>query len=392
VDANGNLIASKLTGSLNTAVTKVQNSTGKVLFDDRGLITLNQPIESSSTKAVLITADGILLAKAKNADGTWIWRTAITADGISANEVNTGTLSAININGVTITGSSITSDDVNSEIKLNNGILSVKKKSTSQQFNINYRAGLPAGISQTELEKFDEFKASNPSKPAENTISLNSANSHMGLEFGNGALSIGNNWSTISMYGGTFDWATEYPQYIDTWESSGGDPPPETAQGAKMVIKLNTSYWKVLENDYYTLYVHNSFIDIDAGMTRILGHAKVLGNFTVSGTKNCSINTEQFGDLDYSAYETADIYLGDIGENEVVNGECIINLDDKFLACVNTDLPYQVFLTKYGQGDIWVEQRNLTNFVVKGDNIKFGYEVKAKRKGYENIRYGQPVF
>lgn len=388
VDVNGNLIASKLSGSLNTAVTKVQNSTGKVLFDDRGIITLNQPLESTSTKAVLITADGILLAKAKNADGTWIWRTAITADGISANEINTGTLSAININGVTITGSSITSDDANSEIKLNNGILSVKKKSTSQQFNINYRAGLPDGILQSELEFYNEFKADNPNKLAENTISLNSTNSHMGLEFGTGAVAIGNDWTNIYMYGGTFDFSEHFTgDYSDTTKYN---PMPTNAVGSKMVIDLATTVWDVSKQYPGFIVFYSSTLEINAGYTELAGNLEVYGNFEVHGTKDCAIQTEQYGKLNYSAYETADIYLGDIGENEVVNGECIINFDEKLLACVNTDLPYQVFLTKYGQGDIWVEQRNINNFIVKGDNIKFGWEVKAKRKGYENIRFGQP--
>ncbi|GEM_PF-2399897 len=402
IDEHGNLIANKLSGALNTAITKVENSTSTVTFDDRGIITHNQPLESTSIKAMLITSDGILIANAKNSNGTWRWRTAITADGISANEINTGTLTAININGVTITGSSLTSDDANSEIKLNNGILSVKKKSTSQQFNINYKAGLPANILQSELEYYNEFKASNPSKPADNTISLNSNNSHMELKFGNGAVGIGNNWVKQSMYGGTTDWRTAWTSlYDEYYQNFQGDnrynPPPATAQGSKLIIDMAGTAWIyrkaqdfgngyvipafVLGNSYFTLNAH--YVDIDCIST------KILGDFKVYGTKNCTIQTEEYGDLDYSAYETTEIYLGDIGEDEVVNGECIVKLDEKLLACVNTDLPYQVFLTKYGKGDIWVEERNHDSFIVKGDNIKFGWEVKAKRKGYENIRFGE---
>ncbi len=401
IDEHGNLIASKLTGALNTAITKVSNSTGKTTFDDRGLIVHDQPIESTSTKAMLMTADGLLIANAKNADGTWRWRTAVTGDSIDAGVINTGTLTAINVNGVTITGSSITSDDANSEIKLNNGILSVKKKSSSQQFNINYRAGLPNGIQQSELEYYNEFKASNPNKPAENTISLNSANSHMGLEFGNGAVGLGNNWVKQNMYGGTTDWRSAWTTLYDEYYAQHQNdpvynPPPTSAQGSKFIIDLVGNAWVyrnqtgsggyiipplVLGNSFFRLNAH--YVDIDCIDT------KVSGNFKVTGTKNCTIDTEKYGELDFSAYETAEIYLGDIDENEVINGECVVNLDEKLLACVNTDLPYQVFITKYGKGDIWVEQHNKTNFVVKGDNIKFGWEVKAKRKGYESIRFGK---
>ncbi len=409
IDEQGNLIAEKLTGALNTAITKVENSTSTVSFDDRGIITHNQPLESTSVKAMLLTSDGILIANARNTDGTWKWRTAITADGISADEINTGTLTAINMNGVTIKGSDITSDDAHSEIKLNNGVLSVKKKATSQQFNINYRAGLPANILQSELEYYNEFKASNPNKPAENTISLNSANSHMGLEFGNGAVSVGNDWVKQGMYGGTTDWQTAWTTlYNEYYAEHQGDsqynPPPITAQGSKLNIDFAGTYWVyreredfgsgytlpaiILGNSYFNINPH--YFNIDCIKTDISGHLEVGGNFSVGGTKNCRIKTKKYGDLDYSAYETAEILLGDIGENEVVNGECAITLDEKLLACVNTDIPYQVFLTKYGQGDIWVAERNETSFTVKGDNIKFGWEIKAKRKQYENIRFGQP--
>ncbi|MEL7646970.1 MAG: prophage endopeptidase tail family protein [Sedimentibacter sp.] len=391
IDVHGNLIAEKLSGALNTAITKVENSTGHVTFDDRGIITHNQPLEATSTKAILITSDGILIANAKNTDGTWRWRTAISADGISADEINTGTLTAININGVNITGSSITSDDANSEIKLDSGILSVKKKSSNQQFNVNYRAGLPTNILQSELEFYNEFKATNPNKPAENTISLNSANSHMGLEFGNGAVSLGNNWVNISMYGGTFDWIESYPAFAD-WESKGYNPPPTNAEGSKVIIDCATSAWELWHVDGYPpMVVYSSRMDFSIGIVEFYGNVSVDGNFTVDGTKNCRIKTEQYGNLDYSAYETAEIYLGDIGESEVINGECIINLDEKLLACVNTDLPYQVFLQAYGDGKVYVAERNKDNFVVKGDNIKFAWEVKAKRKNYENIRFGQPT-
>lgn len=396
IDEHGNLIASKLSGALNTAITKVENSTSTVQFDNRGIITHNQPLESTSVKAMLMTSDGISIANAKNTDGTWRWRTAITADGISADEINTGTLTAININGVTITGSSITSDDANSEIKLNNGVLSVKKKSSNQQFNINYKAGLPNGITQTELEYFNEYQADNPNKLPTNTISLNSTDSYMEMAFGNAPISLGNNWVKFSMYGGTFDWQEKYPdEYADYYANRQGNPlynpPPIGSQGSKLKIDLVGDYWVYYEgfsNDYATIppvVFPGTTFELNAHKTTITG------DFEVYGQKDCAIFTEEFGKLNFSAYEMTEIYLGDIGESEVVNGECTITLDDKFLACVNTQSPYQVFLTKYGQGDIWVEQRNTDNFIVKGDNIKFSWEVKAKRKQYENMRFGQPV-
>ena len=54
---------------------------------------------------------------------------------------------------------------------------------------------------------------------------------------------------------------------------------------------------------------------------------------------------------------------------------------------VNTKCNYQVFLTKYGKGDIWVKERTENYFVVEGTpGLLFGGEIKAKRKGFETDR------
>jgi hypothetical protein len=395
IDEHGNLIAEKLTGTLNNAIETVQGQTGYVTFDSRGILIHNQPTEVESTWVMLLSSGGVLIANAKDEQGAWIWRTAATGESINANEITTGTLTAININGVTITGSSITSDDANSEIKLNNGVLSVKKKSSNQQFKINYKTGLPDGITQTELEYYNEYQTDNPNKLPTNTISLNSVDSYMDLAFGNAPVSLGNNWVKLMMYGGTFDWQEKYPdEYADYYANRVGDPlynpPPANAQGSKMIVSLQGDAWVYYEgfsNEAGTIppvILYSSTVEFD------VDYVECAGNFRVYGTKNCTIRTEQYGTLDYSAYETAEIYLGDIGESEVINSECIINLDKKLLACVNTDIPYQVFLQAYGDGRVYVTERNKTSFTVKGDNIKFSWEVKAKRKNYENIRFGQP--
>lgn len=113
----------------------------------------------------------------------------------------------------------------------------------------------------------------------------------------------------------------------------------------------------------------------------------VVGDLAVTGTKNSSQETENYGYRKINAYETAEYYFGDIGEATTENGECYIYLDDMFKECINTDIPYQVFLSKYGAGDIWVEERTPEYFLVKTENdISFGWEIKGRRKGYEDIR------
>ena len=111
----------------------------------------------------------------------------------------------------------------------------------------------------------------------------------------------------------------------------------------------------------------------------------VMGNFSVQGTKNASVTTS-IGDVNISAYETAEYYFGDIGRGKVVKGECIIEIESLFKETVNTDIDYEVFLTPYGKGLIYVDEMTSDHFVIKGDNIPFAYEIKAKRKGYETVR------
>ncbi|MCC4349286.1 peptidase [Limosilactobacillus reuteri] len=120
----------------------------------------------------------------------------------------------------------------------------------------------------------------------------------------------------------------------------------------------------------------------------VSGDFSVVGNFTVTGSKNAVVPTSR-GMAAINAYETAEYYFGDIGETQTnSNGVVTVMIDPYFLETVNTLVPYQVFLTSYGDGNVWVSSRSANNFTVKSSNpnIHFAWEIKAKRKGYENDR------
>ena len=137
-------------------------------------------------------------------------------------------------------------------------------------------------------------------------------------------------------------------------------------------------------------YVDDGF---DDGMTHTFGNLQVdnihvrkwLG---VDGSKNSIVRTSQ-GTVAINAYETAEYYFGDIGEGQTdSNGVAYVGIEKLFNETVNTSIPYQVFITAYGPGNVWVEQRKQDRFMIKSSqpNIKFGWEIKAKRKGYEHTR------
>lgn len=112
------------------------------------------------------------------------------------------------------------------------------------------------------------------------------------------------------------------------------------------------------------------------------------GGLSCSGTKNRIVATKEYGEIALSAYETTTPYFADIGSGTLdKDGICYIELDNIFLATINTDMEYFVFLQKEGPGDIWVADKQKTYFEVKGTpNLKFAWEIKARQRGYEKHR------
>ena len=140
----------------------------------------------------------------------------------------------------------------------------------------------------------------------------------------------------------------------------------------------NTSAGCAIE--YYADELHHNNVVID-------------GFLSVKGQKNRLVATENFGDRLLNAYETAECYFGDINEAIIgEDGEVKVELDEVFLETVNTTEPYQVFLTKYGEGDCYVSERHEKYFVIKGTpNLSVGFEIKAKQRGYEKERLKMAV-
>ena len=135
-----------------------------------------------------------------------------------------------------------------------------------------------------------------------------------------------------------------------------------------------------------SFYSPNNFLCKGSGT--INSYLYIRGSLTVNGAKSRISKTQNYSDRLLYCYETSKPYFGDIGEAILdENGECYIFVDDIFYETINTYCQYQVFLQKYGQGDVRVEERKPNYFLVKGTpNLKFAWELKARQLGFEMER------
>lgn len=186
------------------------------------------------------------------------------------------------------------------------------------------------------------------------------------------------------MGGGTLTLATGFgpsgTSYTDTDDNSSSILAVTTQRQKQdyFVILLGTGGNKIYSDNYHIILDPN-----DNSGTR--SYVTVIGNFYTTGTKSRAVNTENYSGRALYSYEMPSPMFGDIGEGKTdEDGICIVSIDDIFAEATNLNVEYQVFLQKEGQGDLWVEDKKLTHFTVRGTpNLKFSWEVKAKQRYYE---------
>ena len=122
-------------------------------------------------------------------------------------------------------------------------------------------------------------------------------------------------------------------------------------------------------------------------ITTYTGSSVTIDSLTVSQIKARIVQTSQYSDRLLYCYETPTPMFGDIGEGIIgQDGLCYISFDSVFAQTVITD-QYQVFLQPYGEGNCWIKTRTSSWFVVEGTpGLKFGWEVKAKQRDYDQLR------
>lgn len=141
-------------------------------------------------------------------------------------------------------------------------------------------------------------------------------------------------------------------------------------------------------------------IDIDTPISKLVqiqsGGVSVFcrngGSFdVVVGTKSKVVETDNYSQRRLYCYETPSPVFADIGSGTIgEDGTCIVEIDDVFSETVRTDIAYQVFLQRCGQGDAWIAEKHPRYFVVEGEpGLQFDWEIKARQAGFEHLRLEQ---
>ena len=172
-------------------------------------------------------------------------------------------------------------------------------------------------------------------------------------------------------------------------------PPDATASDPRYSLlgNLRSAIKGTQDNAFWITHPSRIVLSANAGagnQFNVYGdRVEVLGDFTVyNGSKNAAQITRD-GIRATPAYETAENYVGDIGENKTGQDNTVtIEIDPFMYDLGNTEMGYQVFVTSYSEAHVWVSQRDDMSFVVESDtpNAPFGWELKAHRRGYESQR------
>lgn len=304
-----------------------------------------------SEEEILIQADKIHISGQTKIDDASITGAKIL--NLDAGKITAGTLSAINIKGVNITGSSLTSntDNNRASINLNGGNQTFYgisgKKLGQMRPTIDAGTGVANGFAII--------------KSAGEIFSINAGDSNSSTSspvFQIPATANDNN-VTANFFG---QLKFENVQPLD-----GRDIWVVSPSGRKVVLGVNGNS-KLMAED---------------------GGVATFGNFSVfNGSKN-AVHVTRNGLRATPAYEMAESYLGDLGRNYTREDcEIWVHIDELFSDTVNTDIAYEVFLQAYSDATFWVEDFKSDKFLVKSNKpmSRFAYEIKAKRRGYEEDR------
>ena len=322
----------------------------------------NKPNLSDSNVIWKKTAD----AFAVSTDGGDTWNAGMDAEGNAVVNV----LNAIGINANWIIAGLISDALGKNTWNLDTGEIQIQ----SEKFNLTREGKVTA----SDVDISGSFKSSDgtgvgTTEISNGTVYVGTGGTRIGIgNAGMGFLHNGEGVARLSILG------LHDSLLISLLNNKGIALYDEDSSGAeKTVMYYNTDggQYVMLNRDIY---------GYDAQFT----DTKIVGSFTVTGTKSRLSSTENYSDRLLYCYETPSPIFGDIGEGIIdETGKCYIFLDDIFAETIDTDCTYQVFLQPYDRGECYVTERTSSYFIVEGkENLSFGWELKAIQRDFDTIR------
>ena len=202
----------------------------------------------------------------------------------------------------------------------------------------------------------------------------------------NHMLFISTDGGDISIKKNVYDYTTDKFYYNPALYLGGGFYPNKkeflltTLSGERVEIN---AYSKEAEEDYPLAFLGNA---------NFSNNVQVKGDFKVLGNKNCVQQTESYGDILFYSTEDVNSLLTytdiDNTYKTVLQKDnsysCKINIDEVIKECINTEMNYNVYITKLSFGDYYVET-NKDYFIVYSDKeLTFKYKLEGRRKNFED--------
>lgn len=323
-----------LTTQVQTATNDLLNARTQLSFTDQGIIAIDK---SDSNKLVILNSAGIGVST----DGGKNFKTAITADGVVADRLYGNLIQGVNFKTTANNGFSIELNTGRMDFYSTNNHLGMLSSTT------NADTGAPNGVALINRRNFN--------------LSLNQASD-------DGTISV-----PIFQIPDT---ATADDRKYNIFGTCQSD----LTLGAGLNFRKNDAAWITAD--------HNLEFSANSGSSNqfeVNGNgAAVLGDFTVyNGTKNAASVTRDGVRLT-PAYETAENYVGDIGESQTGEDKTVVvPIETLFGDIADTSQPYQVFLQSYSDASVWVSQRDENSFTITSNKAgaPFGWEIKCHRRG-----------
>lgn len=410
-----------LTDAIQRATSDLINSQSEVKYTEDGILAVDK---NNGNRIVILNSAGIGVTT----DGGKSFENAITADGVNATAINTGILKAIAIEGVTINGSTISggkliqkSSDYTATIE--NGTIIWKNNKTNTDF-FKIRPGGAKNDTQDQntiaiqalqndtiyFGKDDDWW-----KTKSSVFRFSPSTGNLNIDMLNSKPLSSNDGGNVNLYahanGSVMDYSKR--QAIElTLDASNNMPmvrlgttgkwkPSSSSIENSYSLSMNDSYINLTNYNRNTsnssrvqnsimMYVGNG-INPNSTYTSISSSGAVrvsAKNFTVSGTKNATVRTENYGDRLLNAYETPECYFADYGEAVTDDsGKVKVNIDPIFSETIVTT-HYMVFLTPTKLTKCAVIHEDTDHFVIQTEepNVLVRWNIVAHRLDYQGVR------